>query len=83
MPPLKTYWAYLVIQHVVQGSNLALGVSNDGELEIDIVDFVDVSNPLVMGVQVVGRETNDLDIASIKLVLESGNETELGGANRG
>jgi hypothetical protein len=36
-----------------------------------------------MGVQVVGRETNDLDIASIKLVLESGNETELGGADRG
>jgi hypothetical protein len=36
-----------------------------------------------MGVQVVGRETNDLDIASIKLVLESGNETKLGGADRG
>lgn len=36
-----------------------------------------------MGIQVVGGETNDLDITGIKLILESSNETELCSADRG
>lgn len=79
----NSHYCYLIIQHVVQGRDFTLGVSNDGELEIDIVDFVDVSNPLLVGLQLVGRETNNLDVASIKVFLESSNETKLGGADRG
>jgi hypothetical protein len=71
-----------LVKHVVQNRDLALGVSNDGELEINAIDFVDVSNPLLVGIQVIGRETNYLDIAFIPFILESSNDTELSCADR-
>lgn len=73
----------LVIQHVVEGRDLAVSIGDDGELEVDVVDLVDVLDPLLVGLEAVGGETDDLDVALVKLGLETGNDTELGGADGG
>lgn len=73
----------LVIQHVVEGRDLAVGISDDGELDFDVVDLVDILDPLFVGLEAVGGETDNLDVALVKLGLEAGNNTELGGADGG
>jgi hypothetical protein len=44
----------LVVNHVVQVGNLALRVRDDGELEVGAADLVNVLDPLVVRVDVVG-----------------------------
>ena len=39
----------LLVEHVVQLGNLASGVSNDGELEVDVVDLVDAEGGIKKG----------------------------------
>lgn len=44
----------MVVNHVVQVGNLALRVGDDGELEVGAADLVNVLDPLVVRVDVVG-----------------------------
>lgn len=44
----------IVVQHVIQVGNLAVGVGNDGELEIRASDLVNVLDPLVVRLKAVG-----------------------------
>lgn len=44
----------MVVNHVVQVGNLALRVRDDGELEVGAADLVNVLDPLVVRVDVVG-----------------------------
>lgn len=71
----------LVVQHVEEGGDLAVGIGDDGELDLDVVDLVDVLDPLMVGFEAVSGEADDLDIALIELGLEAGDDTELSGAN--
>lgn len=73
----------LVVDHVVQVGDLALGVGNDGELQLGARDLIDVLDPAVVGLDVVGAQTDELDTASSELGLELGEGTELGGADGG
>ena len=73
----------LVVQHIVQGRDLAGIISNDGEVQADVVDLVDIIDPTLVGLETVGGESNDLDVALSELVLETGNLAELGGADGG
>lgn len=71
-----------MIQHVIKSSDLAISISNDGEVELNIANIVDISNPLFVITEFVGRKTNDIDIASIPFILKSSNETKFGCADR-
>jgi hypothetical protein len=72
-----------LIQHIIEDRYVTVFISDDGEVELNIVDFVDVSNPLLMGTKFVSRKTDNVDVTGIKLILESSNETKLSGADRG
>lgn len=51
------------IKHVIQRSDLAFVVTNDGEVDASVRNIVDVLDPLLVRRQVVGREANHLDAA--------------------
>lgn len=69
--------------HVVGEGDLALLVANDWELELGAGDLVDILDPATVGLNGVGRETDELDTALGELWLELGESTELGGADWG
>lgn len=73
----------LVVDHVVGVGNLALGVGDDGELEVGAVDLVDVLDPGLVGLGAVGAQADELDAALGELRLELGEGAELGGADGG
>lgn len=73
----------LVVDHVVQVGDLALGVGDDGELEVGAGDLVDVLDPAVVGLDAVGAQTDELDTAGSELGLEFGEGTEFGGTDGG
>lgn len=73
----------LVVDHVVGVGNLALGVGDDGELELGAGNLIDVLDPAVVGLDMVGAQANELDTASSELGLELGKGTELGGTDGG
>ena len=43
-----------LVDHVIQERNLALSISDDGELEVRRGDFVDIVDPFAVGAEVVG-----------------------------
>lgn len=69
--------------HVVGKGNLALLVANDGEADVAASDLSNVLDPAIVGLDSVGRETNQLDAALGELGLELGKGAELGGADGG
>lgn len=71
----------MVVKHVVEVGDLALAVGNDGEGEVGVIDLVDVLDPGVVRVDVVGTQSDELDAEGSKLRLELGESTELGGAD--
>lgn len=73
----------LVVDHVVLVGDLALGVGDDGELEVGASDLVDVLDPAVVGLDAVGAQTDELDTAGSELGLELGEGAQLGGADGG
>lgn len=73
----------LVVQHVVEVGNLAVLVSNDWEGKVGSRNLIDILDPSGVGVDGVGRETNELDSTLGELWLKLGKGTELGGADWG
>lgn len=71
----------LVVDHVVRERDLALLVTDDGELERRGRQLVDILDPFAVRVNGVGGETDQLDAALGELRLELGERTELGGAD--
>lgn len=67
--------------HVVEQGNLALLVANDGESDVAASDLLDVVDPAIVGVDRVGRQTNQLDAALGELGLQLGKGAQLGGAH--
>lgn len=57
----------LVVKHAVLGSDLALLVADDGVLDGSVSDLINVFDPTVVRVDVVGAQTNDLDVALLEL----------------
>lgn len=45
----------LGVEHVVEESDIAVGVSDDGELQVGVANVVNVLDPRVVGGEVVGR----------------------------
>jgi len=70
-----------VVEHVVGESDLALLVTNDGELEAGAADLVDVLDPTTVAVNGVGGETDELDTTLGEFGLELGEGAELSGAD--
>ena len=73
----------LVVNHVVQVGDLALGVGDDGELQLGARDLINVLDPAVVRLNAVGAQADELDTTGSELGLELGESTELGGANGG
>lgn len=73
----------LVVEHVVQGRNLAVLVADDGEVEGvgTLGEGVNVLDPAVVRLDVVGREAEELDAARGKVGRREGDGRELGGAD--
>lgn len=78
----------LVVNHVIGVGDLALGVGDDGELQLGagglvaILDhLVDILDPAVVALGIVGTETNELSVACGELRLELGESTELSGTD--
>jgi hypothetical protein len=69
--------------HVVEVSDFALLVGNDGEGNFAAGNLVDILDPTLMAAEGVGRQANQLDTTLGELGLELGEGTELGGANGG
>jgi len=73
----------LVVQHVVEVSDLAVLVADDGEAQLAAGNLIDVLDPAFVGLDRVGGQTDELDAPLCKLGLELGERTQLGGADRG
>jgi len=73
----------LVVDHVEGVGDLALGVGDNGELEVGAGNLIDVLDPAVVGLDMVGTETNELDTARGELGLELGEGAQLGGTDGG
>lgn len=71
------------VLHVVEERNLALLVANDGELDVSTSNLTNILDPSLVGLNGVGRETDQLDTALGELRLELGESTELSGADGG
>ena len=72
-----------MVQHVVQVGYLSRFVTDDGEFERRVGDFIDVFNPVVMVLDVICREANQLDTSFRELGLQFGKRSQLGRADRG
>ena len=70
----------LVVDHVVQVSDLSGFVGDDGERKVGFGDIVDVLDPFLVRVEGVGTQTNELDTALGEFRLEFGESTELSSA---
>jgi hypothetical protein len=73
----------VVILHVVEKRDLALLVANNGELDVTAGNLTNVLDPSLVGLDGVGGETDQLDIALGELGLELSKGTELSGADGG
>lgn len=73
----------LVVDHVVLVGDLALRVGDDGELQAGAGDLIDVLDPGVVRVDVVGAQADQLHAARGELGLQLGEGAQLGGADRG
>ena len=70
----------LIVDHVVQVSDLSGFVGDDGERKVGFGDIVDVLDPFLVRVEGVGTQTNELDTALGEFRLEFGESTELSSA---
>lgn len=73
----------LVVNHIVGVGDLALGVRDDGELELGAGDLINVLDPGVVRLDTVGAETDHLDATGSELGLELGESTEFSGTDGG
>lgn len=73
----------LVVHHIVLVGDLALRVGDDGELELGAGDLVDVLDPGVVRVDVVGAQTDQLHAARGELRLQLSKGAQLRGADWG
>jgi len=73
----------LLVDHVIQERHLPIAIGNDGELQRGAGDLVDVGDPFFVTAQVVGAQTNHLHVSLLKLILQLGECSELGGTDRG
>jgi len=69
--------------HVVEVGDLALLVSDNGELDVGSGDIGNVLDPALVAADGVGREAEELDAALVELGLETGHLAELGSAHGG
>lgn len=67
--------------HVVEESNLSLLVPNNGERHLATRHLIDVLDPALVRLDGVGGQANQLDATLLKLGLELGKGTQLGGAH--
>jgi len=72
----------LVIQHVVKVGNLPVLITDDWELQLGTGYLVDVLDPAMMGVNGVGRETNELHTTLGEFRFELSKSSKLGSADR-
>lgn len=70
----------LIVNHVVQVGDLAVRIGNNGELEAGASDLINVLDPAVVGLDIVGAKTDELKPASSELGLELSKSAELSGA---
>jgi len=75
----------LVVEHIVDVRHLAVGVGDNGELDVGGGDFaavlVDVLDPFRVVVEVVGGDADDLDVALCKVGCATCDFAELGRAD--
>lgn len=69
--------------HVVGVGDLALLVTNDGELQLGAGDLINVLDPATVALNSVGRETDEFDATLGELRLELCESTKLSGADGG
>lgn len=67
--------------HAVQVGNLLVLVANDGVRDGHILSLVDVVDPLLVGLDIVGREGDGLDVSLLELGEKTSYGAELGRAN--
>jgi len=82
-----TVRSILLVKHVVQRGDLSIRIGYNRELDISGAVLgavlVDIHNPFVVILEIIGRNTDDLDIALCKVVCATSDLAELGGADRG
>lgn len=71
----------LVVNHVVRVSNLSLWVGNNWERQLRASDLINVSDPSLVRLGTVGRQTNELGVSLLKLWLQLSESTQLSGTD--
>ena len=69
------------VDHVIQRSYLAIGISEDREVDGGVLGVVDVQKPAVVRLQRIHTDGDGLDVARSKLARQRGGFSQLGGAN--
>lgn len=72
-----------LIDHVVEESDVAVVVGDDGEREVGVAELIDVLDPALVGTEVVGAESNHLDAAGLEFILEFCKGAQFGCADGG
>lgn len=69
------------VHHVVQEGHVPKSVPDNGEPHVfHLCDFFDVLNPLLVGLNVFHRKTNQLDVPLVELRFQFGKSTDFSGA---
>ena len=72
----------LLVQHVIEQSDLPLLVADDGKLQVAATDLVDILDPTAVAFNGVGRKADKLHSPPGEFRLQLGESTQLGGADR-
>ena len=70
------------MDHVVQVRHFLVGIREDREVHFGVLGFLDVTDPLMVGIERVHADRNGLDAALVEFGLQLGGVAQFGGANR-
>ena len=58
------------VEHTVELSDGQILVGYDGEGKLGLLSFVNIADPTMVAIQAIGAKTNNLAVATCKLVLQ-------------
>lgn len=71
----------LMIDHVISKRDRAVRISNDGEGQLRAGDLIDILDPVMVGLERVGRQADQLGVTLSELRFKLSESTKLSGAS--
>lgn len=70
-----------MINHVIGKRDRAVRISNDGESQLRAGDLIDILDPVMVGLERVGRQADQLGVTLSELRLKLSESTKLSGTS--